>query len=82
MYAVFALAYIMAWPDHNIVNMFLEGAKPLGEQQRYGIYRNKETAAKMSEQDLADQHRAARDSGDFGYPHKGEQAEAMLGVTR
>ena len=77
LYVFLAVSNHMAWPDSEMVKMFRTGVKLLGKQSRHVIYREKDTTATLSEEELLNIHVETRARGAFGYPRKGEQAEAM-----
>ena len=37
------LAFACLWPDQNLHELILQGVKPMGSQEKIGIYRNKVT---------------------------------------
>lgn len=46
------LAYSIGWPDHLLPSLFTTGAKPLGHQDVFGIFRQKQTRALFDEEKL------------------------------
>ena len=45
-------AAIIGWPDDKLQPLLQEGAKPMGPQPSFGIYRNKETKATLDFESL------------------------------